>query len=98
MKVGIAATLGFYLQPGVIVTAIEYVVLGGVVFGTSVALPVFVVGTGGVFVAASVYHAYVAAKRGATRALVNTLGQNNITINSTNVINNEPCCIDATPH
>jgi len=67
--VGLAAALGVYLQPTFVVTAIEYVVLGGVLFGTSVAVPVFVVGTGGVFVGATIYHAFIAAKRGVTRAM-----------------------------
>ena len=89
--VGVAAALGVYLQPTFIVTAIEYVVLGGVVFGTSMAVPVFVVGTGGVFVGASVYHAYIASKRAGKRVLESALG--GPLPGST-----PPCCIDNIPH
>lgn len=50
-------------QPQIIVAAIEYIILGGVIGGTALAVPVLVVGTGGVFVSATVYHAFIAAKR-----------------------------------
>ncbi len=41
----------------------------GLAVGTATAIPVLVVGSGGVFVAASVYHVYIAAQR-ATNKLV----------------------------
>lgn len=66
---GLAAALTSFLQPTVVLTAVEYLILGGVVGGAAVATPVFVVGTGGVFVSAAVYHSFEAAKRGAVRAV-----------------------------
>ncbi len=41
----------------------------GLAVGTATAIPVLVVGSGGVFVAASVYHMYIAAHR-ATNKLI----------------------------
>jgi len=67
--VGVAATYAVAMQPTVMLTAVKYIILGGVVGGSAVATPVFVVGTTGVFVSAAVFHAWVAAKRSAIRAI-----------------------------
>eukprot|EP01130_Rhizamoeba_saxonica_P006679 TRINITY_DN2662_c0_g1_i1.p1 TRINITY_DN2662_c0_g1~~TRINITY_DN2662_c0_g1_i1.p1 ORF type:complete len:248 (+),score=57.24 TRINITY_DN2662_c0_g1_i1:48-791(+) len=61
--VGLATTYAVSLSPEIFVKAVQYVVIGGVVGGTAMATPVFVVGTSGVFVASSVYHTYILTKR-----------------------------------
>lgn len=60
------------IQPAIMLTAVKYIILGGVIGGTAVATPVFVVGTTGVFVSAAVYHAWIAAKRGVVRTVMTT--------------------------
>jgi hypothetical protein len=67
--VGVTTAFAVSIQPTMLVTAVKYIILGGVVGGTAVATPVFVVGTTGVFVSAAVYHAWIVAKRGVVRAV-----------------------------
>jgi hypothetical protein len=67
--VGVTTAFAVSLQPMMLMTAVKYIILGGVVGGTAVATPVFVVGTTGVFVSAAVYHAWIAAKRSVVRAV-----------------------------
>lgn len=66
--VGVTTAFAVSIQPTMLVTAVKYIILGGVIGGSAVATPVFVVGTTGVFVSAAVYHSWIAAKRGVMRA------------------------------
>lgn len=59
----LVTALGAYLSPQMFLTAVGYVAFGGVIGGTAMAAPVFIVGSTGVFAAAGVYHSYTAAKR-----------------------------------
>jgi len=61
--VGLAAGYAAFVSPELILKALQYVVIGGLFGGASVAAPILVIGTSGIFVTASLYHAYVAAKR-----------------------------------
>jgi hypothetical protein len=70
--VGVTTAFAVSIQPTMLVTAVKYIILGGVVGGTAVATPVFVVGTTGVFVSAAVYHAWIVAKRGVVRAVMSS--------------------------
>lgn len=53
--------VGIALAPSLLLNAVEYVIIGGVVGSAVVAAPVFVVGAGGVFMCATAFHAYTAA-------------------------------------
>ncbi|KAL6055947.1 hypothetical protein QOT17_003722 [Balamuthia mandrillaris] len=66
---GFMASMAVALSPRILLTAVQWVVVGGVLSGGLMAVPVLVVGSGGVFVAAGVYHSFVAARRGVSRAL-----------------------------
>jgi len=59
----LATALGAYLTPQVLLSAVGYIAIGGVVGGVGMAAPVLVVGSAGVFVAAGAYHSFIAAKR-----------------------------------
>jgi len=63
---GLSALTSFlaWLSPQFFIRVVEYVVIGGVVGATAVATPVFVIGTTGVFVSASIYHSFILTKRG----------------------------------
>lgn len=65
----IAAALAVTMAPKLILTGMGCIIIGGVIGGVTVATPVFVVGTGGVFVSATVYHSFILAKRGAQKGL-----------------------------
>jgi len=67
--VGVTTAFAVSIQPMMLVTAVKYIILGGVIGGSAVATPVFVVGTTGVFVSAAVYHSWIAAKRSVVRAV-----------------------------
>jgi len=62
-------TMVAWLSPQLFLRVIGYVVVGGVVGAATVATPVFVIGTTGVFVSASIYHSYILAKRGITTVI-----------------------------
>lgn len=47
-----------------------YIAVGGLVSGAATATPIVLVGSTGVFVAAGVYHSFIAAKRGVSRAFL----------------------------
>lgn len=60
---GAATAFTTALAPEVAIQALKYVIIGGLFGGAAVATPVFVVGSAGVFVAASVYHSFETTKR-----------------------------------
>jgi len=62
---GAAVLTGFTtaFAPEIALTALKYIVIGGLFGGAAVATPVFVVGTAGVFVASAVYHSFETTKR-----------------------------------
>jgi len=60
---GAASAVATALAPDVALTALKYIVIGGVFGGAAVATPVFIVGSAGVFVAAAVYHSFETTKR-----------------------------------
>jgi len=66
---GTATAFAAAFAPEMALTALKYIVIGGIFGGAAVATPVFVVGTAGVFVATSVYHSYITTKRLAQVAL-----------------------------
>mmetsp|Transcript_15030 Transcript_15030/g.38120 ORF Transcript_15030/g.38120 Transcript_15030/m.38120 type:complete len:268 (+) Transcript_15030:226-1029(+) len=66
-KVAVAAALSGLLSPTLLLTAAEVVVVCGLVGAALTTVPVFVIGTSGVFLSAAVFHAYHAAKRGVHR-------------------------------
>jgi len=49
--------------PEIALSTLKYIIIGGLFGGAAVATPVFVIGTGGVFVAAAVYHSFETTKR-----------------------------------
>eukprot|EP01103_Thecamoeba_quadrilineata_P002538 TRINITY_DN12488_c0_g1_i1.p1 TRINITY_DN12488_c0_g1~~TRINITY_DN12488_c0_g1_i1.p1 ORF type:complete len:346 (-),score=62.59 TRINITY_DN12488_c0_g1_i1:42-1025(-) len=55
------------MTPEILLNVFGCLVLGGVISGTAVAVPVLIIGTGGVLVSASTYHAYIASKRTVNR-------------------------------
>eukprot|EP01128_Nolandella_sp_AFSM9_P008105 TRINITY_DN4673_c0_g1_i1.p1 TRINITY_DN4673_c0_g1~~TRINITY_DN4673_c0_g1_i1.p1 ORF type:complete len:300 (+),score=58.37 TRINITY_DN4673_c0_g1_i1:83-901(+) len=65
-----AAAFTTYLSPQLVLRAVAYVAIGGLASGAATATPILVIGSTGVFVASGVYHAYVATKRGISRAFL----------------------------
>eukprot|EP01125_Pyxidicula_operculata_P002485 TRINITY_DN12347_c0_g1_i1.p1 TRINITY_DN12347_c0_g1~~TRINITY_DN12347_c0_g1_i1.p1 ORF type:complete len:279 (-),score=22.84 TRINITY_DN12347_c0_g1_i1:66-797(-) len=65
----LATALGTYLAPRLAFRAVQYIIVGGLLGGGAMAAPVFVVGTTGVFVTSTIYHAYILARRAGSRAL-----------------------------
>jgi len=66
--VGLAAGFAAYASPQLLLTALEYVVIGGVFGGATVAAPVIIIGSTGIFATASIYHTYQLAKRSIQKA------------------------------
>lgn len=60
---GLAVGYAAFVSPPLILKALQYVVIGGVFGGAAVATPIFVIGSTGIFVTASMYHAFQASKR-----------------------------------
>ncbi|KAL6062789.1 hypothetical protein QOT17_011934 [Balamuthia mandrillaris] len=89
---GFMASMAVALSPRILLTAVQWVVVGGVLSGGLMAVPVLVVGSGGVFVAAGVYHAFVAARRGVSRAL-----SSGLTSSSSSVSGSSSSPADYTP-
>jgi len=58
-----AVILGALLNPEVILTAVGSVMIAGVAVGAASSIPIFVIGSSGVFVSAAIYHAWEAARR-----------------------------------
>jgi len=66
---GLAAGYAAFASPQLILTALQYVVIGGVFGGAAVAAPILVLGTSGIFVTASLYHSYQLSKRAILAAM-----------------------------
>jgi len=62
-------TMVAWFSPHLFLRVVGYVVVGGAVGAATVATPVFVIGTTGVFVSASIYHSFILAKRGITSVI-----------------------------
>jgi hypothetical protein len=59
----LAMIVGAFLNPEIVLGAIGCIVVSGVAVGAATAVPIIVIGSGGVFVSAGVFHAWEAAKR-----------------------------------
>jgi hypothetical protein len=67
--VGLAAGYAAFVSPQLILRALQYVVIGGAFGGAAVAAPILVIGSTGIFVTASLYHAYQLSKRAIQTAI-----------------------------
>jgi len=66
---GLAAGYAAFVSPQLILRALQYVIIGGAFGGAAVAAPILVIGTSGIFVTATLYHAYQASKRAVQAAV-----------------------------
>jgi len=65
-----AATAFFAtMSPGLVIQAAKYIIIGALLSGTAVATPILVIGSSGIFVAATVYHSFELGKRSGKKAL-----------------------------
>jgi len=67
---GIAATVACTMAPGIILTGIKYVMIGGIIGGAGMATPILILGTTGVFVGAGLYHLWQLSKRSVKRGVL----------------------------
>jgi len=70
VSAGIAATVACTMAPGIILTGIKYVMIGGIIGGAGMATPILVIGTTGVFVGAGLFHLWQLSKRSVKRGVL----------------------------
>jgi len=63
--VGFAASFAAYSSPQLLVRALSFVAIGGIFGGAATAAPILIIGATGLFVSASAFHLFQAAKRSA---------------------------------